>query len=86
VLSLSYDEAAERSRARCETIAAWAGWLAQGGFGWVTPPVLNPYTRIAVEMCAANGTLRVVGYESTDGSAAQPATLPCDIDLARVAA
>jgi hypothetical protein len=29
----------------------------------VTPPVLNPYTRIAVEMCAASGALRAVGYE-----------------------
>jgi len=35
----------------------------------VTPPVLNPFTRIAVEMCAANGTLRAVGYESEPGDA-----------------
>ena len=32
-------------------------------FGWVAPPVLNPYTRIAVEMCPARGVLRAVGYE-----------------------
>jgi hypothetical protein len=34
----------------------------------VTPPVLNPFTRIAVEMCAASGTLRAVGYEPEPGS------------------
>jgi hypothetical protein len=31
--------------------------------------VLNPFTRIAVEMCAADGTLRAVGYEIEEASA-----------------
>jgi hypothetical protein len=29
----------------------------------VTPPVLNPYTRLAVTMSPACATLRVAGYE-----------------------
>lgn len=29
----------------------------------MTPPVLNPYTRIASVMCPARGILRVAGYE-----------------------
>jgi hypothetical protein len=33
--------------------------------------VLNPFTRMAVEMCAADGTLRAVGYE-----AEEPGALP----------
>jgi hypothetical protein len=27
------------------------------------PPVLNPYTRLAVEMCPAKGILHAVGFE-----------------------
>ena len=34
----------------------------------MTPPVLNPFTRLAVEMCPAEGTLRVAGYEVEQGS------------------
>ena len=41
--------------------------LFGGDFAWVRPPVLNQYTRIAVEMCAARGILRVAGYESMPG-------------------
>ena len=63
MLTRTYDEAAANSRLRRETLAAWAAPLARDGFAWVAPPVLNPITRIAVEMCAANGTLRVAGYE-----------------------
>jgi len=29
--------------------------------------VLNRYTRMAIEACAAHGILRVVGYESVSG-------------------
>jgi hypothetical protein len=40
------------------------------------PPVLNPYTRLAVEMCPAAGTLRVVGYEmAADAELPQAVTL-----------
>ena len=31
--------------------------------------MLNPFTRIAVEMCAADGTLRAVGYEIEEAGA-----------------
>lgn len=37
-------------------------------FGWVTPPILNETTRLAVIASAAKGTLRVQGWE-TDGPA-----------------
>src|SRR5436305_877039 len=50
--------------------AALAGWTAPfgNGFDWVMPPVLNAFTRLAVEMCAAQGILRVVGYETVGGA------------------
>jgi hypothetical protein len=64
----SYAEAAARSRARSEQVAACQGRFATGSFGWVVPPVLNTYTRLAVEMCAATGVLRAVGYEQVPGT------------------
>jgi hypothetical protein len=69
ILTRTYDEAAANSRLRRETLAAWRSSLALAGFAWVTPPVLNPFTRMAVEMCPANGTLRVAGYEMETTSA-----------------
>jgi len=60
-------EAAENSRLRRDALAGWRGRLTHDSFGWVTPPVLNPFTRIAVEMCPATVTLRVVGYEIVSG-------------------
>ena len=63
LLTRTYDEAAANSRLRRETLAAWMPSLRGAGLAWVTPPVLNPMTRIAVEMCAADGILRVAGYE-----------------------
>lgn len=35
-----------------------------GGLEWVTPPILNRFTRLAAEANAARGTLCVLGYES----------------------
>ena len=64
MLTRTYEEAAANSRLRRETLAAWPDSFVRPGFAWVTPPVLNPFTRIAVEMCPANGTLRVAGYEN----------------------
>ena len=58
VLTSTFEEAAEYSRARREGLALWRGSFARDSFGWVAPPVLNPYTRIAVEMCPARGILR----------------------------
>jgi hypothetical protein len=69
LLTISTDEAAARSRARREALWSWPQPLAESGFAWVTPPVLNPFTRIAVEMCAANGTLRAVGFEAEESGA-----------------
>ncbi|MBM3526122.1 MAG: hypothetical protein FJX57_24490 [Alphaproteobacteria bacterium] len=37
----------------------------QDGFGWVTPPILNHRTRLAVTADARAGTLSVVGIESS---------------------
>jgi hypothetical protein len=68
LLTRSYEEAAAYSRARQEALAAWSAPFARAGFKWVTPPVLNPFTRLAVEMCPAEGTLRVAGYELERGS------------------
>jgi len=76
-------EAAENSRLRREALAGWRGRLTHDSFGWVTPPVLNPFTRIAVEMCPATVTLRVVGYEIVSGGKLpQPATQRCEVAIA----
>jgi hypothetical protein len=76
----SYEEAAARSLGRKQHLAAWPGKISGGTFDWVTPPVLNPFTRIAVEMCPANGMLRAVGYETLPGGAlAEPVTQTCEL-------
>jgi hypothetical protein len=67
LLTRLYEEAAERSRARQEALSAWPGLFKASRFEWVKPPVLNTMTRLAVEMCPANGTLRLVGYEPEPG-------------------
>lgn len=78
----TYDEAGQRSRDRQQSLAAWSGTFESGGFGWVEPPVLNKYTRLAVEMCPARGLLRAVGYEAAGGDeAASPATLPREVTV-----
>ena len=71
----SYEEAAERNRHRMQQLAAWNGEFARGSFAWVKPPVLNRFTRLAVEACPAKGVLRAVGYETLPGcELAQPVT------------
>src|SRR5262249_1410103 len=63
------------SRARREALSSWPQSFGRGPFAWVAPPVLNPFTRVAVEMCAAKGTLRAIGYELGPGGALpQPGT------------
>lgn len=75
-------EVGGNSRVRREALAAWDAPF--GGFAWVVPPVLNPFTRIAAEMCAARGLLRVVGYEKIDGfDEPQAVTLPCEVIAGR---
>lgn len=75
VFRLSFEEAAQQSRARREGLATWRGSFDRDSLGWVAPPVLNQYTRIAVEMCPARGILRAVGYERrAEAELAEPAT------------
>lgn len=81
LMKRSYEEAADNSRTRREQIAAFPGRVSRGGFGWVQPPVLNAYTRLAVALCPALGALRAVGYENPDdGELSRPATLVCEHD------
>lgn len=45
-------------------------------FGWVTPPIRNWNTRVAVEMNPGEGWIRALGYEPCSPADAGPATLP----------
>jgi hypothetical protein len=77
VFTATFEDAAQASRARREGLALWRGSFARDSFGWVAPPVLNPYTRIAVEMNPARGIVRAVGYELHAGEElARPVTEP----------
>ena len=79
LLKSSPEEATAHSRARREAVSSWPESFGRGQFAWVAPPVLNPFTRVAVEMCAAKGTLRAIGYELGPGGALpQPATQVCE--------
>lgn len=87
VLTSTFEEAAANSRTRREMLAGWKGCLAHDSFGWVVPPVLNPFTRVAVEMCPATGVLRAIGYEVPSGrELPEPATLPCELTAPLAAA
>jgi hypothetical protein len=80
VMTATFEEAAENSRARREALRVWGGAFMSDSFAWIEPPVLNRYTRLGVEMCAAQGVLRAVGYELGDGQELpQPATLPREV-------
>lgn len=78
-LRLSYEEAAARNRERHEALGGWEGLLSQDGFAWVRPPVLNPYTRVAITMSPALGILRAAGYEALDSGLPQPVTGVCEV-------
>ncbi len=67
-MTCSRQEAGAASRRRREALAGWAGTFGRDSFGWVAPPVLNRFTRLAIEMCPADGTLRVAGYECEPGA------------------
>ena len=83
LLTRSYEEAAQRSRARQVLLAAWPGQFARDNFDWVVPPVLNQFTRLAIEMCPAKGILRAVGYEQATGAELPaPATQICELAAA----
>ena len=86
-MTSTFEEAAAYSDARRSTLAQWRGSFARQSFGWVVPPVLNPFTRIAVEMCPARGILRVIGYESAGKDIpAHPVTVVCETSAAELAA
>ena len=64
------------------SLKAWDGAVAAPNFAWVREPVLNPYTRLAVAMCPAEGLLRV--DRLTTGPEAllpEPVTGICEITL-----
>jgi len=86
VMTCTHAEAGQASRRRRTALSDWAGSFAGDSFSWVTVPVLNRFTRLAVEMCAASGTLRVVGYENaTGGDVAGRATQVTVVEGARAA-
>jgi hypothetical protein len=64
-MTSSWEEATERCRDRRDALAGWPGLLSHSDFDWVTPPVLNPYTRLAVTMSPRRAILRVAGYETS---------------------
>jgi hypothetical protein len=79
MLTCSHDEAGANSQERHRALTSWEAPFV-GAFDWVAAPVLNRYTRMAVETCPARGLLRVVGYESIAGSELpRPVTKPCEI-------
>jgi hypothetical protein len=79
LLKYTFKEAAENSRTRRDRLAAWPHRFV-GKFEWVSPPILNPQTRLAVEMCPASGVLWAVGYEQTDRQELpRPATQICEL-------
>jgi hypothetical protein len=87
ILTCTFAEAAENSRARREALAAWRGDPERGDFEWVKPPILNPFTRLAAVMCPATGLLRAVGYERVRGcELPQPVTRVCEVTASLVAA
>ena len=87
VLTSTFEEAANNSRARREALTIWEGAFGRERFAWIDPPVLNKYTRLGVEMCASRGILRAVGYELEDGDdIASPATLPREVKVEKAAA
>jgi hypothetical protein len=78
-LTCSSAEAAARCRNRQDALAGWRGLLSRRGFDWVKPPVLNPFTRVAVTMSPARAILRVAGYEMTTAGVPEQVTEVCEI-------
>lgn len=83
LFSCSFGEAGGNSKLRREALSAWDWHAGEQPFAWVTPPVLNKFTRLATEMNAARGVLRVIGYEKpADLDLPQPVTLPREVRAA----
>jgi len=86
IFTCSHDEAGANSQGRRAALTSWEVPFT-GAFDWVVPPVLNRYTRMAIEACAARGILRVVGYESVPSvEFPEPVTQICEIGALDVAA
>jgi hypothetical protein len=80
LFNCDYLGARANSRDRREALAAWSGSPEGASFAWVVPPVLNKFTRLAAEMCAAQGIMRLVGYEHVPGaSEAEAVTQVCEV-------
>ena len=75
----SFADAAGYSSARRDALAQWSG--AAKNFDWLRPPVLNPYTRLAVSMSPANGILRAIGYDIAGGELPGPVTQVCELEM-----
>ncbi|MGH6836081.1 MAG: hypothetical protein ACREC9_11130 [Methylocella sp.] len=78
-LNCTSADAAASCRARHDALAAWGGLLSRGGFDWVKPPVLNPYTRLAITMSPARAILRVAGFEMISAGLPERVTQVCEI-------
>ena len=74
------DDERRDSRERSEMIERFAG-QETGDFAWVEPPILNGYTRLAVEADPKRKTLHLRGYEQSGPEAALPATAILDLAL-----
>lgn len=72
LLTRPWEEAAMRNRTRQDALAAWAEPIGSAPLAWLQPPVLNPMTRLALEMCPAAGILRLAGYEQSQPGDALP--------------
>jgi hypothetical protein len=84
LLTCSYEDAAARSRARREALWSWQQAFS-GDMAWLVPPVLNWFTRCAVEMCPARGILRVAGYEpEPEGDLPLRVTDICEVTSTRL--
>jgi hypothetical protein len=79
-LTSTYEDATSYSCARRAALAGWGGPMTDRSFGWLSAPVLNPYTRLAVALCPASGTLRVVGYDDVGAALPAPMTQLCEIE------
>ncbi len=87
VLTCRYEEAADNSRCRRETIESFDGSIEEQPFGWLKEPVHNRYTRLAVELCPARGIVRVMGLDhAEDGGIARQATAIRELGPAALAA
>ena len=76
------DEAFENNRKRRDHLATWPGRFV-GEFEWVSSPVLNSETSLAVEICPATGVFRAIGYEQVERHRLpEPATLMCELAVA----